>query len=147
MVEAAEKYLNTTVRGGPPRSQDVTITLQNDFFLNVCRTNKNPAAKSVKRWWALLKQPLDSTNVYCTMNLVRRALLDWPKMGAAIAKMAEQEFVLARKEKLRCKRFAAQVARKLKKQRALEGMQIGIAVGSARTHTSEKKCDVKIASQ
>ena len=70
-------------------------------------------------------------------------MLDWPKMGAAIAKMAEQEFVLAHKEKLKRKRFAEQVAKKLRKQRALEGMQIGIAVGSARTHTSDKKCLVK----
>jgi hypothetical protein len=147
MVEAVETYLNTFVRGGPPRSQDVTITLEPDYFQMRCRTNKKPSTTSVKRWWALLKRPMDDTNVSTTINLVRRALLDWPKMGAAIAKMAEQEFVLARKAKQRCKRIAAQAARKLKKQRALEGMPIGIAVGSARKLTSEKKCDVKNASQ
>ncbi len=146
MVEAAATYLNTYVRGGPPRSRDVTLTLEHDYFQMLCRRNKKPSATSVKRWWAVVKRPLDDTNVYSIMHLVRRALLDWPKMGASIAKMAEKEFVLARKEKLRRKRVEAQAARKLKKQRALEGMQNGIAVGSARTQSSVKKCHVKKAS-
>ena len=89
MAVAAEQSLNEFVRGGPLRSLDVTVTLEHDFFEMLCRRNKKPSTTSVKRWWGMLKRPLDDTNVYCTLNLTRRALLDWPKMGAAIAKMAE----------------------------------------------------------
>ncbi len=146
MAEAVETYLNTYDRGAPPLSTDVTLTLEPDYFQVLCRRNKKPSATSVKRWWAMIKRPMDDTHVYTPINLVRRALLDWPKMGAAISKMAHKEFVLARKEKVRLKRVEAQAARKLKKQKALEEMQNGIADGSARTQSSEKKCHVKKAS-
>ncbi len=98
MADAVERALNTFVRGGPVRSQDVTVTLENDFFQMLCRRNKKPSKVTVKRWWALLKQPLDDTNVHSILNLVRRSLLDWPKMGAAISEKAQQDLVLARKE-------------------------------------------------
>jgi hypothetical protein len=146
MAEAVETYLNTYVRGAPPLSSNVTLILEHDYFQMFCHRNKKPSATMVKRWWAVLKRPLDVTNVYSTINLVRRALLDCPKMGAAIAKMARKEFVLAHKEKLRLYRVEAQAARKLKKQKALEEMQNGIADGSAGTQSSEKKCHFKKAS-
>ena len=71
-------------------------------------------------------------------------MLDWPKMGAAIAKMAGQEFAERRKEKQLRKKFAARVARKLKKQTAREGKQRGIEADGARLNSSDKKCAVKM---
>jgi hypothetical protein len=144
MAAAVERALNTFVRGGPVRSQDVTVTLENDFFQMLCRRNKKPTTTSVKRWWGMLKRPMDDTNVHCTLNLVRRALLDWPKMGAAIAKMAGEEFAEQRKEKQLRKKFAARLARKLKQQTISEGKQRGMEADGARRKSSGTKCVVKM---
>ena len=144
MAAAAERALNEFVRGGPVRSQDVTVTLEHDFFEMLCRRNKKPSTTSVKRWWGMLKRPLDDTNVYCTLNLMRRALLDWPKMGAAIAKMAGEELVERRKEKQLRRRFAAKAAMKLKKQAIREGKQRSMEADGARLKSSGTKCVVEM---
>ena len=64
-------------------------------------------------------------------------------MGAAIAKMSEQDIAETHNERYRCKKFAVHAAFMLRKQRALDVVQNGIAVGSAKTLTSDKKCLVK----
>ena len=65
-------------------------------------------------------------------------MLDWPKMGA------EQEFAERCKEKHLRKKFAARVARKLKRQMALEGKQSGFEADRARLNSSDMKCAVKM---
>jgi hypothetical protein len=144
MATMAELALLKFVGGGPRRSVDVTITLENNFFQMLCRRNKQPSKTTVQRWWALLKQPMDDTNAASILNLVRRALLDWPKMGAAIAKMAHQELVLARNDKKLRKKVAAKVAKQLNKQRARDAVH-GIEPGSARTNNPNQKCVDKLA--
>jgi hypothetical protein len=139
MATMAEFDLLKFVGEGSRRSRDVTVTLEHNFFQMLCRRNKKPSVTTVQRWWAVLKQPLDDTNALSILNLVRRALLDWPKMGVAIAQMAKQELVLARKEKKLQKTLAAKVAKKLDKQRARDAVQ-RIEAGSARTNKSNQQC-------
>ncbi len=139
MATMAELDLLKFVGEGSRRSVDVTVTLEHNFFQMLCRRNKKPSMTTVQRWWAVLKQPLDDTNVHSILNLVRRSLLDWPKMGAAIAQMAQQDLVLARKEKELRKRVAAKVAKKLDKQR-VRGAAQRIEAGSARTNKSNQQC-------
>ncbi len=139
----AQLALLKFVVGGPRRSGDVTVTLENNFFQMLCRRNKKPSKTTVQRWWAVLKQPMDDTNAATILNLVRRALLDWPKMGAAIAQMAHQELVLERSDKKLRKKVAAKAAKKLDKQRARDAVH-GIEPGSARTNTSNHKCVDKL---
>jgi hypothetical protein len=143
MDTMAEQALLEFVGERPQRSREVTVTLQHNFFQVLCRRNKKPSKGTVKKWWAVLQQPLDDTNSYSILNLVRRALLDWPKMGAAIAQMAQQEHVLARKEQALRKKVAAKVAQKLEKQRALEAVP-GVDASSFRTNNSDQKCIVKL---
>ena len=125
--------------GGPRRSRDVSVTLEHNFFQVLCRRNKKPSEVTVKRWWALIKQPLDDTNVHSILNLVRRSLLDWPKMGAAIAEKAQQDLVLARKEKELRKRVAAKAAKMLVKQKAQEAV-LRVSDCSASTNTVDQMC-------
>ncbi len=144
MATMAEFDLVKFVGEGSRRSRDVTVTLEHNFFQMLCRRNKKPSVTTVQRWWAVLKQPLDDTNALSILNLVRRALLDWPKMGAAIAKMAHQELVLARNDKKLRKKVAAKVAKQLDKQRARDAVH-GIEPGSARTNNPHQKCVDKLA--
>jgi hypothetical protein len=143
MATMAELALLKFVGGGSRRSVHVTVTLENNFFQMLCRRNKKPSKTTVQRWWDVLKQPMDDTNAASILNLVRRALLDWPKMGAAIAQMAHEELVLARNDKKLRKKVAAKVAKKLDKQRARDAVH-GIEPGSARTNNPNQKCVDKL---
>ena len=144
MSDAAERAFQEFVRGGSVRSQGLSVPMGHDCFEVLCCKNRNPTKPQVKRWYYMLRRPLDDTNVYCTLNLVRRALVDWPKMGAAIAKMAGQDIAERRKEKQLRKKFAAVVASKLKKQTALDCKQRGTEADSARRNSSDKRCAVKM---
>mgnify|MGYP002812533883 CR=1 FL=1 len=139
MDTMSELALFELAGGGPRRSRDVSVTLEHNFFQVLCRRNKKPSKVTVKMWWALLKQPLDDTNVHSILNLVRRSLLDWPKMGAAIAEKAQQDLVLARKEKELRKRVAAKAAKMLVKQKAQEAV-LRVSDCSASTNTVDQMC-------
>jgi hypothetical protein len=61
--------------------------------------NKKPSAVSVQLYWSYLKEPLDAMSALPTLYMIRRAMLDWPKMGVAIAQLALKEFKMEKAAK------------------------------------------------
>jgi hypothetical protein len=83
-----------------PRKRRVSVTLEEDWFQKNIHRSKQPSSLSVKRCWSMLKAPLDTYSSLQVMFLFKRSMLDWPKMGAAIAKLAEKEYFEAKAAKL-----------------------------------------------
>jgi hypothetical protein len=137
--------LNRGVRGAS--SRDVHITLEHDFFQKLYTNKKKPTATTVNKWWELLKKPLDDTNVYSTLSLVRRALLDWPKMGAGLGKKAEQEFAKAKVQKRAATKLAKNAHRRWAKKHELQMKQNTDKAEPAHRHGSVKKWAVKLPHQ
>ncbi len=59
---------------------------------------KKPPAVSVQLYWSYLKEPLDAMSALPTLYMIRRAMLDWPNMGA-IAQLALKEFKMEKAAK------------------------------------------------
>ena len=71
----------------------MTISLEDDWFRVLSIRNKKPKTSSVQKYWALLRKPWNDSDAMYTLFLGKGALLEWPKMGAAIAKTAQKEFL------------------------------------------------------
>jgi hypothetical protein len=125
--------------GPPPQSPTVTVTLDKDWFRMYSSRNKKPTADSVKRYWAALKQPLNSGNALPVLYMIRRAMLDWPQMGAAIGKLARKEFEDALAEIKVNRRRQEYLDKKLLRQSALDVNKVIKARDEAVVKTSEKK--------
>jgi hypothetical protein len=137
---AADMELHTEIfHGGVRRAPGVTVTLDKDWFRMHKLRAKKPSAISVKRYWALLKQPLDAMTALPTLYMIRKAMLDWPRMGAAIAKLAHKEFEVAKQISKLQKRRTMNVARKMLKESPLVANLAGKDDCSARPNNSDKK--------
>jgi hypothetical protein len=84
--------------GGVSRPVGVQITLLPKWFAICNLRNKKPSVVQVARYWALMQAPEDSMAMNVQMHLIKRAMLEWPKMGAAIAKLAQKQFLQAKKK-------------------------------------------------
>jgi hypothetical protein len=144
MSDAAERAFQEFVRGGSVRSQGLSVPMGHDCFEVLCRKNRNPTKPQVKRWYYMLRRPLDDSNVCCSLQLVRRALLDWPKMGAALVLMAAEEFEERVKEQKRGRRCASHLAQKLKKRIIVKDKKRGKKADGAELKSSGTKCPVKM---
>jgi hypothetical protein len=126
-------------RGGTPRQRGVTVTLEADWFRMTGLRTKKPSALSVDRYWAILKQPLDETCALQSLYMIKRALLDWPSMGAAIAKRASKEWVHAMLAKKHLKRAQLQKDNRARVKATKRVLEVGHGVGNAKTQNSAKK--------
>jgi hypothetical protein len=83
---------------GNPGKPATTVTVRPWWFHIRKVRHVEPSAIQVKRWWAILKKPATDLVLKTQLNLIRRAMLEWPKMGAAIGKLAQQQHQLAKKK-------------------------------------------------
>jgi hypothetical protein len=144
MSDAAERAFQEFVRGGSVRSQGLSVPMDHDWFEVLCRKNKKPTKAHVKRWYYMLRRPLDDSNVCCSLQLVRRALLDWPKMGAALVLMAAEEFEERVKEQRQGRHCASNLAAQLKKRTIAKDKKRGKKADGAELKSSGTKCPVKM---
>ncbi len=82
-----------------PRDPDVTMTIPKDWFHMSCYKQTKPSVVTVQRYWNVLKQPLDAMSGLQTLYMIKKALIEWPKMGAAIAKLALKEYKIKQQAK------------------------------------------------
>jgi hypothetical protein len=88
--------------GGKPVG--VQVTLQPNWFKLRKIKNQKPSVRQVAKFWAELQDPEDSMSMHVQLHMIKRAMLEWPKMGAAIAKLARKKFLQAKKEAKALKR-------------------------------------------
>jgi hypothetical protein len=79
-------------QGGRRQAHDVDVKLDKDWFRVEHSLKRVPKAITVRRYWDIIKQPTESTTAFRQLYLINKALVDWPVMGAAIGKLAQQEF-------------------------------------------------------
>jgi hypothetical protein len=91
-VEATMRLHTEIFREGGRQTQDVNVKLDKDWFRVERCQRKPPNAITVRRYWDTIKQPTESTTAFRQLYSIKRALIDWPLMGAAIGKLAQQEF-------------------------------------------------------
>ncbi len=103
-IETEMELRDAIFYGGVGMPVGVQVTLASDWFSIRNMRNKKPSVRQVARYWALMQAPEDSMAMNVQMHLIKRAMLEWPKMGAAIAKLARTEFLKAKKEALAVKR-------------------------------------------
>jgi hypothetical protein len=97
-IEAEVELHNAICYGGAGRPVGVQVTLQSNWFRITKMRNKKPAPSQVAKHWAELQKAEHSLSINVQLHLIKRAMLEWPKMGAAIAKLAQKEFIQAKKE-------------------------------------------------
>ncbi len=79
-----------------------------------------------------------------TLYMIRRAMLDWPKMGAAIAKLALKEFNMEKAVK-KLKEFKIEkAAKRALKESVLHVTNVCDKKPSSRTNTSGTRCSVMV---
>jgi hypothetical protein len=91
-VEADMRLHTEIFREGHRQTQEVTVKLDKDWFRVERRIHNAPKAITVRRYWDIIRQPMESTTAFRQLYLIKKALIDWPSMGAAIAKVAQKEF-------------------------------------------------------
>jgi hypothetical protein len=91
-VEADMKLHTEIFQEGRRQTHDVDVKLDKDWFRVERCLKRVPKAITVRRYWDIIKQPTESTTAFRQFYLIKRALIDWPLMGAAIGKLAQQEF-------------------------------------------------------
>ena len=79
-----------------------------------------PSAIQVKRWWNIIRKPATELDLPTQLHMIRRAMIEWPKMGAAIGKLAQQEHQCAKKKYKALHRQALYKFKKLVKNPGLE---------------------------
>ena len=84
--------------GGVGKPAEVFVTVRQDWFRIRKLRNSKPSVSQVEKYWSWLKRPCDSFLVHSQLHMIKRSMLEWPKMGAAIAKLAQKEFLQAKKE-------------------------------------------------
>jgi hypothetical protein len=97
-IEAEVEMHNAIFYGGADRPVGVQVTVQSNWFRINNMRNKKPAASQVAKYWAEMQKAEDSLSINVQLHLIKRAMLEWPKMGAAIAKLAQKEYLRAKKE-------------------------------------------------
>ncbi len=103
-IEAEVEMHNAIFYGGADRPVGVQVTVQSNWFRINNMRNKKPAASQVAKYWAEMLKAEDSLSINVQLPLIKRAMLEWPKMGAAIAKLAQKEYLRAKKEAKALKR-------------------------------------------
>ena len=103
-IETEMELRDAIFYGGVGKPVGVQVTLATDWFSIRNMRNKKPSVRQVAKYWAEMQKPEDSLSMSTQLFLVKRAMLEWPKMGAAIAKLAQKEFLLAKKEAKALKR-------------------------------------------
>ena len=96
--EAEMELHNLIFYGGNGRPVGVQVTLLPQWFSICKRWKQKPSVRMVKRYWALMQAPEDSKSMTVQLHMIKRAMIEWPKMGAAIAKLAQKQFHQAKKE-------------------------------------------------
>jgi hypothetical protein len=97
---------------GKPKPPGITVTVRPWWFQIRSVRHVKPSAIQVKRWWDIIRKPATDLDLSTQLHMIRRAMLEWPKMGAAIGKLAQQEHQLAKKQ---CKALQRQALNKFKK--------------------------------
>ncbi len=130
-----EIYLQEQIdRGGVPRQRGVQVTLEADWFRMTALRTKKPSAMMVDRYWSFLKEPLSEHSALQTLYMIKRSMLDWPSMGAAIAKRARLEFCKARD----AKNYMASKARNDARNALRKAPKLVPKVGNAVGHAAAK---------
>jgi hypothetical protein len=91
-VESDMKLHTEIFRPGRRQTHDVDVKLDKDWFRVEKSFKRVPKPITVRRYWDIIKQPIESTTAFQQLYMIKRALLDWPVMGAAISKLAQEEF-------------------------------------------------------
>jgi hypothetical protein len=100
----AEKALHDAIfYGGVGRPVGLQVTLLPTWFEVRKLKNKKPSVRQVAKYWAELQTPEDSLSMTMQLHKIK-GMLEWPKMGAAIAKLARKQFLQAKKEAKALKR-------------------------------------------
>jgi hypothetical protein len=94
-VESDMKLHTEIFRQGRRQTYDVDVKLDRDWFRVEKSLKKMPKPITVRRYWDLIKQPTESTTAFQQLYMIKRAMLDWPVMGAAISKLAQEEFKIS----------------------------------------------------
>jgi hypothetical protein len=140
-----EIYLQEQIdRGGAPRQRGVQVTLEADWFRMTALRTKKPSALMVKRYWSLLKEPLTEHSALQSLYMIKRAMLDWPSMGAAIAKRASLEYCEARDAKQHMRTLEKQKASKARRMAAKCVPKVGNGAGKAAAQNAAKKSAPKV---
>ncbi len=93
MDDMAKMQLHTEIfRETHRQTQDVNVKLDKDWFRVESFIKRVPKAITVRRYWDIIRQPTESTKAFRQLYMIKKALIDWPMMSAAIAKLAQQEF-------------------------------------------------------
>ncbi len=129
---------------GAPRRWGVTVTLPKDWFQMHTSRNTKPAALTVKRYWALLEKPLDNRTAIEALCMMKRALIDWPKMGAAIGKLAHEKFKMEKQANRQQRRRARRSAKAALKDSVLDVTNVVKTKRGAEIISSHKKSCVKL---
>jgi hypothetical protein len=97
---------------GKPNPPGITVTVRPWWFEIRNVRHVKPSTLQVKRWWAIIRKPATDLDFSTQLHMIRRAMLEWPKMGAAIGKLAQQEHQQAKKK---CRALKRQALNKFKK--------------------------------
>ena len=139
-----EIYLQEQIdRGGAPRQRGVQVTLEDWFRMTALRTKK-PSALMVKRYWSYLKEPMTEHSALQSLYMIKRAMLDWPSMGAAIARRARMEYLETKAAKKHLRKLEKQKVSKARCKAAKRVPKDGIGGGTAAAKNAAKKSAPKM---
>ncbi len=138
-VEADMQLHVEIFRGGRRQTQDVVVKLDKDWFRVEHSLKRVPKAITVRRYWDIIKQPTESTTAFRQLYLIKRALIDWPLMGAAIGKLAQQEFQTSLRALNRLKYQTIRGNNKLRKSKCDTGTDIIKEQSLGKSINSDKK--------
>ena len=140
-----EIYLQEQIdRGGAPRQRGVQVTLEADWFRMTALRTKKPSALMVKRYWSYLKEPMTEHSALQSLYMIKRAMLDWPSMGAAIARRARMEYLETKAAKKHLRKLEKQKASKARCQAAKRVPKDGTGGGKAAAQNAAKKSAPKM---
>lgn len=140
-----EIYLQEQIdRGGAPRQRGVQVTLEADWFRMTALRTKKPSALMVKRYWSYLKEPMTEHSALQSLYMIKRAMLDWPSMGAAIARRARMEYLETKAAKKHLRKLEKQKASKARCQAAKRVPKDGTGGGTAAAKNAAKKSAPKM---
>jgi hypothetical protein len=135
-----EIYLQEQIdRGGAPRQRGVQVTLEADWFRMTALRTKKPSALMVKRYWSYLKEPMTEHSALQALYMIKRAMLDWPSMGAAIARRASMEYVELKAAKKHLRMLERRSAKKARIRAAKRVSKDGPGGGKAAAQNAAKK--------
>ncbi len=138
-VESDMKLHAEIFRQGCRQTYDVDVKLDRDWFRVEKSLKKMPKPITVRRYWDTIKQPTESTTAFRQLYLIKRALIDWPLMGAAIGKLAQQEFQTSQRALNRLKSQTIRGNNKLRKSKCDTGTDIIKEQSLGKSINSDKK--------